>query len=189
MNVPMHRFKYTQITKDQVDQKLIPAAAGPACASEYSDTLAGKSLKIVTDSGPVLNYTFKDKRRLKVAEGSGSPVECGYGALTLKQVVFFSHMMPKTQKGYNIVVDLKTNLVTVFEVWFNGGKDDLGQALDTREVQRQIYYGYVETADKEAPKERHHLTNRVEGKGFYWKQDTGIETLEFYPSHRGLVVR
>ena len=25
-------------------------------------------------------------------------------------------------------------------------------------------------------------TNRVEGKGFYWKQDNGAETLEFYPS-------
>ncbi len=25
-------------------------------------------------------------------------------------------------------------------------------------------------------------TNRVEGKGFYWKQDAGAETLEFYPS-------
>jgi hypothetical protein len=133
MNVPMHRFKYTQVTKEQIDQKLIPTAAGPACASEYSDTLAGKSLKIVTDnSGPVLNYTFKDKRSLKVAEGSGSPVECGCGALTLKQVVLFSHMMPQTQKGYNIVVDLRTNLATVFEVWFNGGKDGFGQALDTR---------------------------------------------------------
>lgn len=183
MNVPMHRFKYTEITKEQIAQKLIAAAAGPACASDCSDALAGKSLKIVTDdSGPVLSYTFKDKRRLRMAEGAGSPVECGYGALALKHLVLFSHMVPNTLKGYNIAVDLKTNLVTVFEVWFNGGKDGFGQALDAREVQRQIYYGYVETAGNDAPKERHHLTNRLEGKGIYWKQDTGIETLEFYPS-------
>ncbi len=183
MNVPMHRFKYTKITKDQIDQKLIPAAVGPACASECVDVLVGKSLKIVTDNdGPVLNYTFKDQRKLRVVEGSGFPVECGYGALALKQVVFFSHMLPRTQKGYNVVVDLKTNLATVFEVWFSGGKDGFGQPLDDREVQRQIYYGYVETAGKGAPAERHHLTNRVEGKGFHWRQDTGIETLEFYPS-------
>jgi hypothetical protein len=32
------------------------------------------------------------------------------------------------------------------------------------------------------PEKRHHTTNRIEGKGMYWKQDTGIETLEFYPS-------
>ena len=85
-------------------------------------------------------------------------------------------MVPKTQKGYNVVVDLNSNLATIFEVWFSGYKDD------NREVQRQMYYGYVEVAVKEAPKERHHLTNRIEGKGFHWTQDKGIETLEFYSS-------
>jgi len=63
----------------------------------------------------------------------------------------------------------------VFEVWFSGYKDN-------REVQRQMYYGYAEVNGKDAPKERHHLTNRVEGKGFHWTTDRGIETLEFYPS-------
>jgi hypothetical protein len=178
----MHRIKFTKLTKEQIDQKLIATAAGPKCASEFSDALAGKSLKIVTDNGPVLNYSFKSKYKLTLAEGAGSPVESGYGALTLKQVVFFSHMIPKTQKGYNVFVDLKTNLATVLEVWFSGGKDSGGLVLDDREVQRQIYYGYVETPGKEAPKARHSLTNRIEGKGFHWTQDAGIETLEFYPS-------
>jgi len=185
MNEPMHRFKYTKLAKEQIEQKLAPTATGPVCASEYSDILAGKSLKIVTDNdGPVLNYTFKDKRKLTLAEGSGSPMESSYGALNLKQAVLFSHMLPKSCKGYNVVVDLKTNLATVFEVWFCGGMDSgtPPQPLDDREVQRQIYYGYVEVAGKDAPKERHHLTNRVEGKGFYWKQDNGIETIELYPS-------
>lgn len=49
-------------------------------------------------------------------------------------------------------------------------------------MQRQIYYGYMEQPGKAVPKERHHLTNRVEGKGFRRTQDTGIETLEMYPS-------
>ncbi len=172
---PMHRIKYTKLTKEQIDQKLVAAASGPVCASEYSDVLSGKSLKIVTDNGLALNYVFKDRNKLTVAENSGVPVASGYGALTLKQVVFFSHMVPGTQKGYNVVVDRKSNLVTVFEVWFCGYKDN-------REVQRQIYYGYAEVAGKDAPKERHHITNRVEGKGFHWTNDRGIETLEFYPS-------
>jgi hypothetical protein len=183
----MHRFKYTKLTKEQIDKKLIPTAAGPECVSEYSDALAGKSLKIVTDGGPTLNYTFKDKRKLVLAENGGSAVESGYGALTLKQVVFFSHMIPKTQKGYNVFVDLDTNLVTVFEVWLSSGKKEITLSkkeftIDNREVQRQIYFGYVEIAGQEAPKKRHHLTNRIEGKGMYWKQDTGIETLELYHS-------
>ena len=39
----MHRIKYTKLTKEQIDRKLVPAAAGPECQSEYSDFLAGKS--------------------------------------------------------------------------------------------------------------------------------------------------
>jgi hypothetical protein len=183
MNEPMHRFKYTKLTKEQIGQKLAVAAAGPKSASELSDALAGKSLKIVTyDNGPVFNYKFSSKSKLTLAEGQeGSPVEYGYGALTLKSLVLFSHMDPKTLRGFNVVVDLKTNQATVFEVWFCGGREG-NTALDDREVQRQIYYGYVEGAGKEDPKLRHHITNRLEGKGLYWKQDTGIETLEFYPS-------
>jgi hypothetical protein len=187
MNIPMHRFKYTKLTKEQIDKKLIPTAAGSQCVSEYSDALAGRSLKIVTHDGPTLNYTFKDKRRLTLSENGGTAVESGYGSLTLKQVIFFSHMIPKTQKGYNVFVDLDTNLVTVFEVWLSSGQkySTLGRKeiiVDDREVQRQIYFGYVEASGQKPPEKLHHLTNRIEGKGMYWRQDTGIETLEFYAS-------
>ncbi len=178
----MHRFKYKQLTSDQIDKKLAATGAGPKCVSELSDILVGKSMKIVTEKGPVLNYTFKSKNNLTFAEDGGAAVGAGYGALTLKQMVFFSHMMPKTRKGYNVFVDLKTNLATVFEVWFCGGKDGQGQALDDREVQRQIYFGYVEARGQEPPKRLHRTTNRLEGTGMYWKQDTGIETLDLYPS-------
>jgi hypothetical protein len=171
----MHRIKYTKLTSEQIDRRLAAAVAGPKCASGCSDSLAGKKLKILTDNGPALNYTFKDTDTLTVSIDDGGPVESGYGALMLQQVVFFSHMVPKTQTGYNVFIDLERNLATVFEVWFSGYKD-------LREVQRQMYYGYADVAGKEAPKERHHLTNRVEGKGFHWTQDTGIETLEFFPS-------
>jgi len=187
MNEPMHRFKYTKLTKEQVAKKLEPTAAGPKCASELSDALAGKSLKIVTDNGPVLSYVFKDNRKLTLVEGSGSPVESGYGALTLKQFVFFSHMIPGTQRGFNVFVDRDTNLVTVFEVWLCSDKKEITLSrkevgLDPREVQRQIYFGYVDITGQKPPEKRHHLTNRIEGKGLYWKQDTGIETLEIYAS-------
>ncbi|MBN2318853.1 MAG: MoaF N-terminal domain-containing protein [Acidobacteria bacterium] len=187
MNEPMHRFNYTKLTKSQIEQKLKATGSGPACASEFSDVFAGKSLKIVTDDGPVLDYTFKNKNRLTLSENNGAKVEAGYGALKLKQMGFFSHMIPGTQKGYNVFADLETNLVTVFEVWLCSGRKEktLGNkeiVVDDREVQRQIYFGYVETAGQKPPEIRHHLTNRIEGKGLYWKQDTGIETLEFYAS-------
>jgi hypothetical protein len=190
MNTPMHRFKYTKLKKEQIGQKLKATEAGPKCASEFSDVLVGKSLKIVTKEGPILNYTFKNRNKLTISENGGANVAAGYGALNLKQMVFFSHMIPKTQRGYNIFVDLDTNLVTVFEVWLSSGRkemialfgDQSEIEIDNREVQRQIYFGYVEFTGQEPPEKLHHFTNRIEGKGMYWKQDTGIETLEFYAS-------
>ena len=170
----MHRFQYTKLIRDQIDEKLAEVKSGPECESEYSDVLLGKSIKIITDNGPVLEYSFKDTNRLFLSENSGGIVECGYGALTLKHVVFFSHMLPGTQKGYNITIDQRSRLATVIEVWFSGYEDN-------REVQREIYYGYVDNG-AEAPKERHHITNRISGKGFHWTDDRGTETLEFFPS-------
>jgi hypothetical protein len=171
----MHRIRYTKLTESQIGAKLEAAKAGPVSATRLSDVLAGRSMKIVTDEGPVLNYTFGSRNRLTLAEGGGPPVEGGYGALALQQLVLFSHMVPGTQRGYTVIVDRQTNLATVFEVWFSG-------YTDKREVQRHISYGYVEESGRQAATARHGVTNRLEGKGFYWKQDTGIETLELYPS-------
>ena len=170
----MHRISYTKLSEQQIADKL-SAVKGPTSASPLSDVLAGKSIRIVTEKGPALSYRFGEINRLSVAENGGATVEAGYGALTLSNVAFFSHMIPGTQHGYAVAIDQDTDLATVFELWFSGYEDK-------REVQREIYYGYVEQPGKEAPKARHAPTNRVEGKGFYWKQDAGAETLEFYPS-------
>ena len=172
----MHRIAYTKLSERQIADKLSKVAvSGPTSASPLSDVFAGKSIRIVTDKGPALAYTFGRTNRLSVAENGGGAVEAGYGALTLSSVAFFSHMIPGTQRGYAVVIDQDTNLATVFELWFSGYQDN-------REVQREIYYGYVEQPGQQAPTARHVTTNRVEGKGFYWKQDNGAETLEFYPS-------
>ncbi len=170
----MHRIAYTKLTQQQIGTKLA-ANPGPTSAAPPSSALAGKTLKIVSDKGPTLGYTFAGNDRLRVAENDGAAVDAGYGAVTQGHVVLFTHLVPGTQRGYHVVVDQDTRLATVFEVWFSG-------FTDNREVQREIYHGYVAEPGKEPPKERHALTNRVEGKGFHWRQDNGVETLEFYPS-------
>lgn len=172
----MHRIAYTKLSEQQIAAKLsAPTVSGPTSASPLSDAFAGESIRIVTDKGPALAYTFSQNNRLSVAENSGTAVNAGYGALALDNVVFFSHLLPDTQRAYAVVIDRDTNLATIFELWFSGYEDN-------REVQREIYYGYVEQPGQPAPAARHVVTNRVEGKGFYWKQDNGAETLEFYPS-------
>lgn len=171
----LHRIKFTRLTERQIAEKLVPAASGPLSASAYSDALSGKSLTIVTDDGLTLHYGFDGLRSLSVAEGTGAAVRAGYGALTLGKIAFFSHMVPGTQRGYNVVLDLDNRLATVFEVWFSG-------YADNREVQRQIHFGYVEGPGTAPPTARHALTNRLEGKGYHWTQDNGFDTLELYPS-------
>jgi len=106
-NIPMHRFKYTNLTKDQIAQKLKAADAGPTSVSALSDALSGKTLKIVTDKGPTLDYTFKGKNQLTLSENGGSRIQAGYGALAIRQGVLFSHMIPGALRGYNIFVDHK----------------------------------------------------------------------------------
>ena len=186
MRIPMHRYKYTKLTPEQIGAKLKAADGGPKSASPFSNVLNGRALKIVTKDGPVLEYRFGANRRLTLTENGGRPVSAGYGELTLNQMVFFSHLIPGEQKGYNVFIDQRTNLATVFEVWLSSGiKVNAGRTneftLDDREVQRQIYFGHVDTGQK-APEKLHGYTNRICGKGLHWKQDTGIETLEFYVS-------
>ena len=173
---PMYRFAYTRLTPEQIQAKLTPAAIkGPASASPPSDAFAGKTLKIVTEKGPELSYRFKGANKLTLSENGGKPVDAGYGALVHDKLAIFTHLIPGTQRGYAVVVDRKTNLATVFELWFSGYKDN-------REVQREVYQGYIEQAGEPAPSRRHVATNRMEGHAYHWTQDNGIQTLEFYPS-------
>jgi hypothetical protein len=78
----MHRFKYTKLTKEQIGTKLKAAEGSPKSASAFSNVLNGKTLKIVTQNGPTLEYKFGANRRLTLTEG-GKQVSGGYGELTL----------------------------------------------------------------------------------------------------------
>jgi hypothetical protein len=194
----MHRIAYTDLTEEQVAQALRPAANGPACKSTLSSALAGKKLKIVTDDGgPVLEYHFRNGHDLEVSEGGGKAARAGYGALECRSLVMVSHMIPGTQRGYQFVLDQNSRLATVFEVSFSGyAAQETAEAAQAkpkprtpqlknghrnREVQRKVWFGYADDGTA-APAARHTYTNRLEGKGIYWKQDNDIEILEFYLS-------
>src|SRR3569833_1249499 len=89
---PMYRIAYTRLTPEQIQAKLTPAAIkGPSSASPLSDVFAGRTLKIVTDKGPTLEYRFKGAGKLTLSENGGKGVDAGYGALTEHKVAFFAH--------------------------------------------------------------------------------------------------
>ena len=117
----MHRMAWSDLTEAQVSQALRPAAGGPTAKTALSSELAGKRLKIVTDAGgPTLEYNFRSAHELELSENGGKAVKSGYGALQDRNLVLVSHMIPGTQRGYNLVVDQQSRLATVFEVSFSG---------------------------------------------------------------------
>jgi hypothetical protein len=201
----MHRIAYTDLTAAQVTQLLRPAATGPASRNPTSEALVGRKLRIVTDGGPMLEYSFISSKELVLVESGGKAVRAGYGALESRQLVLVTHMIPGTQRGYKLVVDQQSNLATVFEIHFSGYAAEQAALLAApapaaagaapaaprqpqfrnghrnREVFRKVHFGYVDKGGA-APAERHVWTNRLEGKGIHWSQDNDIEILEFYLS-------
>jgi MoaF N-terminal domain/MoaF C-terminal domain len=182
-DLPLFRVDWSAMTEAAIGAKLGAVAdQGPACASPTVQTLAGQGLRIVCDKGttggdgPALAYSFASGNRLSLSENGGAAATAGYAALDLGNLTFFAHLLPGTMRGYAVVVDNHTRAATVFELWF-GGYDKR-----KREVMREVYQGYVDVAGQEPSTARHAFNNRLEGAGYYWKQDTGAETLEFYPS-------
>ena len=171
----MHRIKYTKLTEAQISAKL-GAISGPTSASPLSDVLAGKSLKIVTDDGPTLSYRFASANKLTVTEGDGKSVQAGYGALTLDHVALFSHLvpghparLPRDRRPRHEPRDRVRGLV---------------QRL-RRTIARCSARSTTARSSNRASRRRLRATRSPTGsraRAIYWKQDNGIETLEFYPS-------
>jgi hypothetical protein len=193
----MHRIAYTDMTEAQMLQALKPTAAGPTSKSPFSSALSGKKLTIISDEGgPRLEYSFRTNRELELSENGAKAVKASYGALESRHLLLISHMIPGTQRGYQIVVDQEAGLVTTFETYFSGyaaeaiaaaaaanpkREPQFKNGRRNREVQRKVWFGFVQGA-RDPDKARHTWTNRLEGKGFHWKQDNDVEIMEFYPT-------
>lgn len=196
----MFRTNYTNLTKKQVEDVLAKSTP-PVGASALCSRLTGKRLKIVLDKlpveGPTLEYEFQSDTKLTVRENGGDAIACDYGALSINEVTLFSYMIPAAKRGFTVVVNWKTSVVTAFEMWFI---DREGIVVDTtkefydypealglgafvnREVQRQYYFGYFETSGKEPPRNRDKLSLRMENCMIHWKDDRGKSRLSTYTS-------
>ena len=171
---PLYRIAFTKLSREQVAAKLDPVIRrGPRNTSALASDFAGASLTIVTDGGPTLVYRFASNSRLSLVENGGAAVTSAFGALESDNICFFSHLIPGSQRGFAVAIDRKSRLATVIELWFSGYEDN-------REVQRQVWFGHLDGGP--APQGRHDYTNRMEGRGYHWRDDEGTETLEYYPS-------
>ena len=194
----MFRLNYTNLNKKQVEEVLQKAKA-PTSTSAFCTSLVGKTLKIILDKlpveGPVLEYEFTSESKLTLKENGEAATICDYGAYSLKDITMFSHMIPGTKRGYNVIYNRATSVVTVFEMWFI---DHEGTVVDTsdkllgigdvnklgtfinREVQRQYYFGYAEVSGDTPPEHRDKLTLRMENAVIEWTEDRGKRRLTTY---------
>ncbi len=170
----MHRIQYTDLTPEQIGSALA-AAKAPVSATPLCGCLAGKKLRIATTSDCTLDLEFFDDKELSVSENGAPAVRCAYAAKTLAGVTLFVFNLPRTLRVFAVALDNGTGRVTVYDTFFGG------EVKMAREVQREYYFGYVDEG-RGVPEKLHTLTNRFEGKGFFWKDDAGREWLEFYPS-------
>ncbi|MBR3556911.1 MAG: hypothetical protein IKN89_13475 [Oscillospiraceae bacterium] len=182
--------KFNPLTDEEVARK-VDAQRRPAGGD--CGILAGKSFKARLEgefAPKQLDYVFKDKETLVCTE-NGEEYTAPYSAITLDHVTVFSHLVPGTTRGWHTVLDWRTNAITVFETWFGirvavggslfGDKEPDYYRDVPREIQRQYYFGWADFGDNEKPA-LNTTTNRIEGRGLYWKFCTGYEMLTFFPS-------
>ncbi|MCQ2406526.1 MAG: molybdenum cofactor biosynthesis F family protein [Oscillospiraceae bacterium] len=184
--------KYNPMTGEEVEKKV--AEADRASGGNTPADLIGKhfSLKLEGNFAPSqLEYTITDDKNLLVKENGGE-YKAFYSSVTLGRMALITHIVPGTSRGWHLVIDTKTRLVTVFETWFGVtvpvGMDLFGKTPPTgyrdipREVQREYYFGWADFGDGNKPEGLHTNTNRLEGRGYHWSFSNGEEILTFFPS-------
>ena len=171
-DIPLFRYDYTNLSLDDVKRRLTsPALAGPHSLSP-SDDLAGETLRFRSEDGPSLDFNFSPERRVEVGGA-----ETAYGAQTLDHVTLVTMMLPREARGYALAWDRHDNRATLFELWFGNGP-----APTAREVNRELWHGYIDTGDGTPQAELHSPTARCEGRACMWAEDTGNRTIDYYPS-------
>ncbi|MDR0445929.1 MAG: molybdenum cofactor biosynthesis F family protein [Oscillospiraceae bacterium] len=189
---------FNPMTADEVNTKV---AASPKATSAIplTDHLKGRSisLKLEGEFAPKrLDYQILDADTLRVTENDAEFDRVPYSAVKFGSITLLTHIIPGTSRGWHIVLDESTELVTAFETWFGisvpVGGDLFGMKQPThhrdipREVQRQYYFGYAtwdgSLYQSAKPEKLHTTTNRLEGRGLHWKYSCGCEYLTYFPS-------
>ncbi len=171
-DVPLFRYDYTDLSIEEVSRRLAaPVLSGPQ-GLEPSVDLAGEYLRFRSEDGPSVDFHFNAEMRVEV-----SGAETAYGALTLDHVTLVALMMPHSVRGYALAWDRHDNRATLIELWFGDGP-----APTAREVNREVWHGYIDTGNGAPEAELHAPTARCEGRACMWAEDTGNRTIDYYPS-------
>jgi hypothetical protein len=190
--------KFNPMTAREVDEK-VAAKPGARAQGELSGCLEGRSIevKLTGEFAPErLAYRFDKASVMHLAVNGEEYDNVPYAAVKIGDIVLFTHLVPGTSRGWHVVFDERTELITAFETWFGisvpVGGDLFGTRKPThyrdipREVQRHYHFGYAvwggSRYENAPPEKLHTTTNRLEGRGMRWIYDDGREALTFFPS-------
>ncbi|MDR2615890.1 MAG: hypothetical protein LBC28_04855 [Oscillospiraceae bacterium] len=188
---------FNPMTAAEVEKKV--AAKPKAEVDKIIDCAKGRrfSLKFDGEFAPSkLEYDITDDSALSFTEGEATYSKVPYSAARLDKLLLITHLVPGTSRGWHIILDTETELVTAFETWFGisipvggdlfGMKQPTGTREVPREIQRHYHFGYAVTESGKykdsKPEKLHTTTNRLEGRGLHWKYCCGSEYLTFFPS-------
>jgi hypothetical protein len=175
------KFTYPQFTKDEVGnivRESVPYNVGGLSLYRppFYGKLAGKKMTLKYDNGRTLNYEFHDQHSLDWTE-NGKAHEEYYEALTADEnVVLIVHTVKDTfpLQALITVLEMDTHLVTTFFC-------KIGNDVSTREVDRDIVFGYMDGSSS-APSSRHSLTTELVGRSIIWTYSPTFSIQHIYAS-------
>jgi hypothetical protein len=153
-------------------------------SSPDSDYLAGKSLTLRLDNGPVLEYRFADPHALSWRrEGEQRWQDERYQAWeSAPGVVMFGHLLtgaPQHDK-FTVVVDFDTALATVIH-------GTVGTPYIANETAAKTWFGVIEMKGSTPPKyRRHDYTDELVGRAVTYNYSPGLTSMHLYTTPHSL---
>ncbi|MDR2656801.1 MAG: MoaF N-terminal domain-containing protein [Oscillospiraceae bacterium] len=150
----------------------------------FDESLSGRTLTLRYDNGRELTYAFKDAHALAWTENGASHVEYYETLKADDHTLLVVHKVDGSNppQAHIVVLETDTRLVTTFF-------SKIGNAVSTREVDREIVFGYFyeETAegagkDMPAPEARHSLTRDLIGRSIIWTYGPKFTIQHIYAS-------
>jgi hypothetical protein len=146
--------------------------------------LAGKTLTLRYDNGPVMEYRFDDAESLEWRrDGQGGFTKARYQAWEpAPGVIMFGHLLEGTpdHEGHIVVADFEQGLVSCYNGYLN-------TPYFANEAGARSLFGIIEMAGITPPKyRRHHRTDELVGHAISWNYRPGLTSMHLYSTPHSL---
>jgi hypothetical protein len=143
----------------------------------FDESLSGQTLELRFDAGRALSYRFKDAHSLSWFENGAEHPEYYEALKADDNTLLVVHKLDGADpvQAHILVLETDKRLVTAFF-------SRIGNAVSTREVERDVAFGYIEEHGKDAPQARHSLTRDLVGRSIIWTYGPQFTIQHIYAS-------